>query len=83
MQSWHDESIERAAMNDEVRRVLSARKPYIPEGCDQQGRQPEAAHAASEITDDDALGTARGVLTAIVLALGLWAAVAAFWVALS
>ena len=27
--------------------------PYIPKGCDQQGRIPEAAHAASEIDQDD------------------------------
>lgn len=26
-------------------------RPYIPKGCDQQGRYPEAAHAASEIED--------------------------------
>lgn len=29
------------------------KRPHIHKGCDQQGRIPEAAHAASEIQGDD------------------------------
>ena len=32
--------------------VTYTHRPYIPLGCDQQGRHPEAAHAASEYDDD-------------------------------
>ena len=28
--------------------------PYIPKGCDQQGRYPEAAEAATDVGVDDA-----------------------------
>ena len=28
-------------------------KPYIPKGCDQQGRYPEAAEAATSVGADD------------------------------
>jgi hypothetical protein len=27
-------------------------RPHLPLGCDQQGRYPEAAHAASELDDE-------------------------------
>ena len=41
----------------------------IPNGCDQQGRYPEAAHAASEVTDDDMLEcVGRTVLDGILVA---------------
>jgi len=30
--------------------------PRIPKGCDQQGRHPEAANAASEVEDDRPIG---------------------------
>ena len=32
--------------------VVNYNRPYIPLGCDQQGRYPEAAHAASEYDDE-------------------------------
>ena len=35
--------------------VWPPRRQRIPAGCDQQGRQPEAAHAASELVEADDL----------------------------
>ena len=29
------------------------KKPYIPDGCDQQGRYPEAAEAATDLGADE------------------------------
>lgn len=29
------------------------KKPYLPKGCDYQGRHPEAAEAATEVGADD------------------------------
>ena len=34
--------------------MVDMRRPYIPRGCDQQGRYLEAAHAASEHDDEPA-----------------------------
>lgn len=31
------------------------KQPYIPKGCDQQGRHPEAAQAATELGAEDEL----------------------------
>ena len=45
---------------------------YIPRGCDQQGRYPEAAEAATEVGIDDLdleNCPARAVLTDIMIAL--------------
>lgn len=61
-------------------------KPYVPQGCDQQGRYPQAAEAATEmgveepddtystVTTDVALSVVLiGVVAVIVLtAIGLW-----------
>ena len=61
------------------------RRAFIPAGCDQQGRHPEAAHAASELTDDDEAkrGEGAGVfiwpllstlfMFAVLLVIHLWA----------
>ena len=46
---------------------------YIPKGCDQQGRHPEAAHAASEY--DDATPARTWADAAIE-----WLTPARFWV---
>ena len=62
------------------------RHPYIARGLDRQGRQPEAAHAATDLGADDAdgLNAARGLVTALLWSLALWfvgavAAVAVLW----
>jgi hypothetical protein len=99
---WHDEQVSRAAMRDEVERVLRKRcegvnidaihaKHQKPAqtftacaGPCQQGRLlcpvPEACQ---RIADDDALGTARGIVCAVGIALAFWAFGAAVWLALS
>jgi hypothetical protein len=64
--------------------VTFTHRPYIPLGCDQQGRIPEAAHAASEIDDWQPMPTRNAVVfwlallgvPALVVALGLWMALA-------
>lgn len=43
--------------------------PRIPKGCDQQGRHPEAAHAASEVDDYRPVG-AGWVDCLLAVALG-------------
>ena len=59
--------------------------PYIPKGCDQQGRYPEAAEAATDVGADDAPepDIVRAVLTDIALSAVLIAVVAGvvLWVA--
>ena len=59
--------------------------PYIPKGCDQQGRYPEAAEAATDVGADDAPepNVVRVVLTDIALSAVLIAVVAGvvLWVA--
>lgn len=46
-------------------------KPYVPQGCDQQGRYPQAAEAATEMgveEPDDTCGTvATDVALSVVL----------------
>ena len=59
--------------------------PYIPKGCDQQGRYPEAAEAATDVGADDAPepDIVRAVLIDIALSAVLIAVVAGvvLWVA--
>ena len=59
--------------------------PYIPKGCDQQGRYPEAAEAATDVGAEDAPepDVVRVVLTDIALSAVLIAVVAGvvLWVA--
>ena len=61
------------------------KKPYTPKGCDQQGRYPEAAEAATDVGADDAPepDVVRVVLTDIALSAVLIAVVAGvvLWVA--
>lgn len=47
--------------------------PRIPKGCDQQGRYPEAAHAASEVDDYRSIG---GGWVDCLLAVALGATIA-------
>jgi hypothetical protein len=50
---------------------------YIPTGCDQQGRYPEAAEAATELGADDFTDAARFVIWQIVFAVIVVGAIAA------
>ena len=52
--------------------------PYIPKGCDQQGRYPEAAEAATDVGADDAPepDIVRAVLTDIALSAVVIAVIA-------
>ena len=54
------------------------KKPYIPAGCDQQGRYPEAAEAATDVGADDAPphDAFRVVLKDILLSAALIAVIA-------
>lgn len=40
----------------------------VPNGCDQQGRYPEAAHCATELCDDDCDDTPSSFAVAVILA---------------
>lgn len=53
-------------------------KPYIPKGCDQQGRHPEAAEASTEIGADDPPlhNIGRVILGDLAIAAALLAVVA-------
>lgn len=42
---------------------------YIPTGCDQQGRYPEAAEAATEIGADDFDDAAQFIIWHLVIAI--------------
>ena len=59
--------------------------PYIPKGCDQQGRYPEAAEAATDVGADDAPDPdiVRAVLIDIALSAVVIAVIAliVMWVA--
>ena len=59
--------------------------PYIPKGCDQQGRYPEAAEAATDVGADDAPepDIVRAVLIDIALSAVVIAVIAliVMWVA--
>jgi len=49
----------------------------FPQGLDQQGRYPEAAHAACEYSDDEARCLGWGAFLPVFLALSMVAACAA------
>ena len=49
--------------------------PYIPKGCDQQGRYPEAAEAATDVGADDA--PEPDIVQAVLIDIALSAAVIA------
>ncbi len=74
---WHEESAVRAVARDEAARIL--RRPL---GCDQQGRFPEAAHAATEVGQEDDLSCAHGIVYAFIASMAIWAFAAAVWLAL-
>ena len=49
---------------------------YIPPGCDQQGRYPEAAEAATEIGADDFDDAAQYIIWHLVIAIVIVGAIA-------
>ena len=49
---------------------------YIPTGCDQQGRYPEAAEAATEIGADDFDDAAQFIIWHLVIAIVIVGAIA-------
>jgi len=62
------------------------KRPYVPKGCDQQGRHPQAAEAATELGTDDCpndWGVTRVVLTDIAIACAIVGVMAlVLWLAL-
>lgn len=62
------------------------RQPYIPLGCDQQGRYPQAAEASTDLGADDSGPTDRQIVKAVLadllISCALVGAIAiVFWVA--
>ena len=58
---------------EDLARYRALHRPYIPAGCDQQGRlQP--AEACTEVgADDDDLACATGIVRAVCWSLAIWA----------
>ena len=69
---------------DDLTRYRALHRPYIPTGCDQQGRHPQAAEACTEMgANDDDLACATGVLRAVAWSLALYTAGITAWLLLS
>jgi hypothetical protein len=66
----------------DLQRYRAMHRPYIPRGCDAQGRYPEAAHACTDIGADDDLACAVGIVRAAIWMLALYAAGACAWLLL-
>jgi len=60
----------------------AARRPYIARGLDDQGRRPEAGHAATDLgaDDSDPPMDATGLYLLVLCVLGSWALVVALGV---
>ncbi len=77
---WHEESAVRAVARDEAARILGKRN-MLPIGDD----FPEpgmAAHAATEVGQEDGLSCAHGIVYAFIASMAIWAFAAAVWRAL-
>ena len=60
------------------------RKPYIPMGCDQQGRHPQAAEACTDMgVERDDLSCASGIVWAVIVSLMVYAALTFAYLALT
>lgn len=70
---------------EDLARYRALHRPYIPEGCDQQGRhQPQAAEACTDVgCDDDDLAAASGIVRALIWSLGLYSVGVLTWLALA
>ena len=68
---------------DDLARYRAMHRAYIPAGCDQQGRQPQAAEACTDLGADDDLAAASGIVRAVLWSLALYAVGITAWVLLS
>jgi hypothetical protein len=69
---------------DDLARYRGLHRPYIPEGCDQQGRHQQAAEACTDVgVDDDDLACASGIVRALMWSLVMWFVGACMWAAFS
>jgi hypothetical protein len=68
---------------DDLARYRALHRPYIPTGCTQQGRYPQAAEACTDLGADDDLACASGIVRAVIWSLAFWAVGTLMWVALS
>ena len=68
----------------DLERWRAQHRPYMPEGCDQQGQRPQAAEACTDVgADEDDLAGASGILRAVMWSLMFWFVVACVWAALA
>jgi hypothetical protein len=68
---------------DDLARYRAMHRAYIPAGCDQQGRHPQAAEACTDLGADDNLACAGGMVRAVLWCLALYAVGITAWVLLS
>ena len=69
---------------DDLARYRALHRPYIPQGCDQQGRHPQAAEACTEVgDDDDDLACATGLVRAVQWSLAIYAALVLVYLVLA
>ena len=60
---------------DDLARYRALHRPFIPHGCDQQGRHPQAAEACTEVgADDDDLACATGIVRAVIWSGAIYSA---------
>lgn len=65
---------------EDLARYRALHRAYIPAGCDQQGRHPQAAEACTELgAADDDLACAAGIVRAAVWSLAIYAVGIAAW----
>ncbi len=68
----------------DLARYRAMHRPYIPSGCDQQGRHPQAAEACTDVgVDDDDLACASGIVRALVWSLAIYAVGIVAWMVLA
>jgi hypothetical protein len=67
---------------EDLARYRALHRPYIPTGCDQQGRHHQAAEACTDIgVDDDDLAAASGIVRAVLWSLAFYFGAALLWAA--
>jgi hypothetical protein len=69
---------------EDLARYRALHRAYIPAGCDQQGRHPQAAEACTDmgVADDD-LACASGIVRALLWSLAIYCAAIVAWMVLS
>jgi hypothetical protein len=68
---------------DDLARYRALHRAYIPAGCDQQGRHPQAAEACTDLGADDDLACAGGIVRAVLWSLALYAVGTLMWMLLA